>query len=271
MSRQVKRWIAMGVFAAVLATVFVMLGQWQLRRLDERRENNAVVEAHRALPVVSYDEVMTGVIDDADQWYRVSATGTYTGEQFQVRYRSLDGAYGSEAVAVLDTTQGESLLINRGFLVRQPGYPDGALPAPPEGEVTVTGFVRRNDRGDEGAMTPHENQIRLISSEALGTALGRDVVNGYVALLESTPSETDVLRPLGEPDLDEGPHLSYALQWFAFTLIGVVGMVVLVRADLRDRREARGQTPQQTATQPLESQHAPPATAAPQGQETPPQ
>ena len=174
MSRQVKRWIAMGVFAAVLATVFVMLGQWQLRRLDERRENNAVVEAHRALPVVSYDEVMTGAIDDADQWYRVTATGTYTGEQFQVRYRSLDGAYGSEAVAVLDTTQGESLLINRGFLVRQPGYPDGALPAPPEGEVTVTGFVRRNDRGDEGAMTPHENQIRLISSEALGTALGRD-------------------------------------------------------------------------------------------------
>ena len=267
MSRQVKRWIAMGLFAAVLATVFVMLGQWQLRRLDERRENNAVVEAHRALPVVSYDEVMTGTIDDADQWYRVTATGTYTGEQFQVRYRSLDGAYGSEAVAVLDTTQGESLLINRGFLVRQPGYPDGGLPAPPEGDVT--GFVRRNDRGDEGAMTPHENQIRLISSEALGTALGRDLVNGYVALLESTPSETDVLRPLGEPDLDEGPHLSYALQWFAFTLIGVVGMVVLVRADLRDRREARGQSLPGVAPEPSGSPVTPEATAAPQPPEIP--
>lgn len=259
----------MGVFAAVLATVFVTLGQWQLRRLDERRENNAVVEAHRALPVVSYDEVMTGTIDDADQWYRVTATGSYTGEQFQVRYRSLDGAYGSEAVAVLDTTQGQSLLINRGFLVRQPGYPDGVLPAPPEGEVTITGYVRRNDRGDEGAMTPHGNQIRLISSESLGAALGKELVNGYVALLESTPAETDALRRLGEPELDEGPHLGYALQWFAFTMIGVVGMVVLVRADLRDRREARGVALRQVAARPSETSHAPPETAPPQAPEMP--
>ena len=103
----------------------------------------------------------------------------------------------------------------------------------------MTGFVRRNDRGDEAAMTPHENQIRLISSDALGAALGEELVNGYIALLESTPAETDVLRPLAAPALDEGPHLSYALQWFAFTLIGVVGMVVLVRADLRDRRKER--------------------------------
>lgn len=270
MSRQVKRWIAMCVFAAVLATVFVTLGQWQLRRLDERRENNAVVEAHRALPVVSYDEVMTGTIDDEDQWYRVTATGTYTGEQFQVRYRSLDGAYGSEAVAVFDTAQGQSLLINRGFLVRQPGHPDGVLPAPPEGEVTITGYVRRNDRGDEGAMTPHENQIRLISSESLGRALGRELVNGYVALLESTPAESEALRRLGEPDLDDGPHLSYALQWFAFTLIGVVGTVVLVRADLRDRRESREQALRQAATHPSERPHAPAATASPQAPEMPP-
>lgn len=236
-SRQVKRWIAMGVFAAVLATVFVMLGEWQLRRLDERRQSNAVVEAHRDLPVAPYQEVMTGTIGDDDQWFRVTATGTYTADQFQVRYRSLDGAYGSEAVAVLETTQGDFLLVNRGFLVRQPGYPDGVLPAPPSGEVTVTGYVRRNDRGDEGAMTPHENQVRLISSDALGAALGKDLVNGYVALLESTPAETDELRPLAAPALDEGPHLSYALQWFAFTVIGVVGMVVLVRADLRDRKK----------------------------------
>ncbi|MHA6512164.1 SURF1 family cytochrome oxidase biogenesis protein [Tessaracoccus sp. Z1128] len=241
MSRQVRRWIAMGVFAAILATVFVMLGQWQLRRLDERRANNAVVEAHRDLPVAHYTEVMTGPITDADQWYRVTATGSYEPEQFQVRYRSLDGAYGSEAVAVLRTNEGDLLLVNRGFLVRQPGYPDGVLPAPPPGEVTVTGFVRRNERGDEGAMTPHEDQIRLISSDALGAAMGEDLVDGYVALIESTPAETDVLRTLAEPDLNEGPHLSYALQWFAFTVIGVVGMVVLVRADLRDRR--REQSP----------------------------
>lgn len=234
-----RRWIAMGVLAAILGTVFVMLGQWQLRRLDERRESNAVVAEHRALPVSPYHEVMTGTVDEEDQWLRVSATGSYGHAQFQVRYRSLDGAYGSYAVAVLTTDRGDRLLINRGFLPRRPGHPDGVLPAPPEGQVTVTGFVRRNDRGDQGAMTPHENQIRLINSAALGAALGTELVDGYLQLIESTPPETDELRTLPVPAPDEGPHLSYALQWFAFTVIGVVGFGVLIRAELRDRAADR--------------------------------
>lgn len=240
MSRQVKRWIAMGVLVVVLVITFIQLGQWQLRRLDERRESNATVQAHETLPVQPYTAVMTGEIEDDDQWYRVSATGTYTGDQFQVRYRSLDGAYGSEVVAVLATDQGDLLLINRGFLQREPGHPDGEMPATLEGTVTVTGYVRRNDRGDEDAMTPHVDQVRLLNSDALGKALGEDLVNGYVSLIESTPADPGGLTPLPSPNLqDEGPHLSYAFQWFAFTMIAVVGLGVLIRADIRDRKKAR--------------------------------
>lgn len=240
MSRQVKRWIAMGLLVVVLVVVFIQLGEWQLRRLDERRDSNASVQAHESLPVQDYSMVMTGPIGDGDQWYRVTATGTYTGEQFQVRYRSLDGAYGSEAVAVLRTEAGDNLLINRGFLTRKPGHPDGELPATMSGTVTVTGYVRRNDRGDENAMTPHENQIRLLNSDAIAASLGEEVVNGYVSLIESNPADDTALIPLSAPDLlDEGPHLSYALQWFAFTAIAVGGLAVLVRADIRDRRKAK--------------------------------
>lgn len=240
MSRQVKRWIAMGLLVVVLVTVFFQLGEWQLRRLDERRDSNAAVKAHESLPVRDYSEVMTGVIGDADQWYRVKATGTYTGQQFQVRYRSLNGAYGSEAVAVLQTDRGDHLLIDRGFLTRQPGHPDGELPPTVQGTVTVTGYVRRNERGDENAMTPHDNQIRLLNSDAIASSTGTAMVNGYVSLIESTPAEDASLTPLSAPDLqDEGPHLSYALQWFAFTVIAVGGLGVLIRADLRDRKKAK--------------------------------
>lgn len=240
MSRQMKRWIAMGLLVAVLVVVFIQLGEWQLRRLDERRDSNAAVKAHESLPTRDYSEVMTRTITDQDQWYRVTATGTYTGEQFQVRYRSLDGAYGSEAVAVLRTDKGDNLLVNRGFLTREPGHPDGELPPTVSGTVTVTGYVRRNDRGDENAMTPHGNQIRLLNSDAIAASLGEEVVNGYVSLIESAPADTTALKQLPAPDLlDEGPHLSYAMQWFAFTVIAVIGLGVLIRADIRDRRRAR--------------------------------
>lgn len=77
MSRQVKRWIAMGVLGAILAVTFVQLGQWQLRRLEERRERNATVVAHESEGVQPYADVMNKVIEEEDQWYRVTATGTY--------------------------------------------------------------------------------------------------------------------------------------------------------------------------------------------------
>ena len=240
MSKQVRRWIAMGVLAVVLAVAFIMLGRWQLDRLEERRERNATVVAHSAESPVPYTTHMgpDTVIEEGDQWYRVTATGTYEPEQFQLRYRSLNGAYGSEVFGLLNTGDGY-VLVDRGFLTRQPGYPDGTMPEAATGEVTVTGYVRRNMRGDEGSKTPHEGQIRTLDSEVLSATTGKPIANGYIQLIESTPAETDVLTPLGEPELDEGNHLSYALQWFAFTLIGVVGMGVLIRADIRDRRKER--------------------------------
>src|SRR5690606_3366232 len=96
MRRQIIRYVAMALCAGLLIVVFIQMGQWQLRRLDERRERNAVIVAHESLPVQPYSDVMNRPITDGDQWYRVTATGTYEPDGFQVRYRSLDGAYGSE-------------------------------------------------------------------------------------------------------------------------------------------------------------------------------
>ncbi|MFD0866693.1 SURF1 family protein [Tessaracoccus lubricantis] len=237
--KQVLRYVAIAVIGVLLAFTFVQLGRWQLDRLDQRRERNATVVAHESEAVRPYTEVMTGEIGDDDQWFRVTATGRYLPQQYQVRYRSLDGAYGSEFLAVLETEQGHHLLVNRGFAPRQGAAPAAELPALPTGTVEVTGFVQRNQRGDENAMTPHDGQLRLINSDVLGRATGLDLIDGYVSLIESSPADDGGLTPLGPPALDEGNHFSYALQWFAFTVIGVIGLVVLIRGDVRERRKAR--------------------------------
>lgn len=229
----------MGVLVVVLVTAFIMLGRWQLDRLDQRRERNSTVVAHENDTPRPYSEVMNKVIDDGDQWFKVTATGVYEPEQFQVRYRSLNGNYGSEIVGVLTTDEGDHLLVDRGFLQRQPGHPDGQMPAPTAGKVTVTGYVHRNENGDSTAVDPHGDQVRLINSDALGAALGKELVNGYVVLIESTPADTGGLTPVGTPDLTEGSHFSYALQWFSFAAVAVIGLVVLIRADIRDRRKEK--------------------------------
>lgn len=229
----------MGVLVVVLVTAFIMLGRWQLDRLEQRRERNSTVVAHENDTAQPYDEVMNKVIQDGDQWFKVTATGTYEPQQFQVRYRSLNGNYGSEIVGVLTTDEGDHLLVDRGFLQRDPGHPDGQMPAPMTGKVTVTGYVHRNENGDSTAVDPHGDQVRLINSDALGSALGKDLINGYIILIDSVPADTGGLTPVGTPELTEGSHFSYALQWFSFAAVAVIGLIVLIRADIRDRRKEK--------------------------------
>jgi len=235
-----KRWLALLLFVTVLVTAFVNLGEWQLRRLDERRDKNATVVAHESGPVLPYEQVFTREIGDADQWQRVRVSGTFDpSRQLVVRYRSNDGQTGWEAVAPLTASDGRVVLVDRGFKQRQPGtdFP-AAESAPPAGRVTITGYVRRNEQGADNATTPSEGSVRLINSDAIGRALGVSLVNGYIAAVTTEPADPGGFTPLALPPLDEGPHLSYALQWFTFSLIALVGLVVLIRNDLRDRRKA---------------------------------
>lgn len=232
------RWIALAVFVLVLGAVFIRLGEWQIHRLEQRRAQNAQIVRHQSDPVKPWSEVFTGQITDADQWQRVSVTGTYDADHMlTVRYRNVADQAGVEVITPLRTTDGRTILVNRGFLPRPRNAMDVALPDPPPGTVTVIGHVRRDEVGKSNATTPVQNTVRLINSPAIARWLGTPVVDGHIQAISSTPADAADLTEVPTPALDEGPHLSYALQWFVFSLIAVTGAVVLIRGDLRDRRK----------------------------------
>jgi cytochrome oxidase assembly protein ShyY1 len=216
------------------------MGEWQLDRLAQRQERNATTVSNEQAPVRSADQVFTRPISDADQWQRVEARGIFDPEhQFVVRYRQNGEAKGYQVVTPLRTSFG-AVLVDRGFVEMAPGtaIPTTA-PAPPSGEVRLTGYVRRNESGRRGAVSPANGQIRLINSDALQEALPYPVSNGYLSALTVDPPQSGGFTPVALPELSNGPHFWYAVQWFMFTAIGVLGIVVFIRADLRDRRRPR--------------------------------
>ncbi|WP_051215445.1 SURF1 family cytochrome oxidase biogenesis protein [Granulicoccus phenolivorans] len=243
MSRTVRRWVALILFATVLVIAMINLGEWQLRRLDERRAANQVVVTNSNNPPISYRDVMGGEVTDQMQWQRVTATGTFTGEQFQIRYRVVNGEDGYEVVAPLRTTQGDLILVDRGLAPVPSGerLPD-TLPAAPTGQVTVTGYLRRSEHGNDNAINPIDHRMRLINAPAIGAAMGQPVLDGYVAQTDIVPAGDGTLKPFVTPELSEGNHFSYALQWFTFSAIAVFGAVYFIRSDLKDRRKRRAAT-----------------------------
>lgn len=246
------RWLAIGVVVACLAVAFVNLGRWQLDRLQQRRDSNGTVVAHESAPVADWTTVFTHPLTDADQWQRVTATGTFDPDHsFVLRYRSANGTTGWQIVTPLRTAAG-NVLVSRGFAARptDQDFPATA-PAPPAGEVSLVGYVRRNEQGDSDALTPVNGSMRLINSDAVAPVVGYPLANGYIDAISLTPAATDGLVPVEPPELSEGNHFSYALQWFAFAGIAAFGLVVLVRSDLRDRRRAEAEAaPAMPAGQP---------------------
>jgi cytochrome oxidase assembly protein ShyY1 len=236
------RWTLLVLFVAVLGTVFVNLGEWQLHRLTARQQRNTDTVSNERNPVVGYQQVFDHPILERDQWQRVEARGVFDADhQFVLRYRSNGDANGYEVVTPLRTTSG-TVLVDRGFVSLERGEPIPAAadaPPPPTGEVTVTGHVRRDESGRSSAMTPVRGQMRLLNSGSVAATLPYPVVNGYIGLLSVDPPQTGEFQAVQLPEISDGPHFWYAVQWFMFTALALAGVFVFIRGDLRVRRQER--------------------------------
>jgi cytochrome oxidase assembly protein ShyY1 len=234
-------------FVLAFGTACAFLGNWQLDRLHSRRERNVSTLHNEQQAVLPWTDVFTRPILDADQWQRVTATGTFDADhQLVLRYRSSGDTEGYEVVTPLRTTTG-NVLVDRGIVPLTNGAQiPTAAPPPPAGEVTVVGHVRRDEEGKRSATTPVNGAARLISAPAFATTLPYPVVDGYIGLLTVDPAQVGGFQPIELPEISDGPHFWYAVQWFMFAGIGLAGVVVFIRGDLRERRTGQRKNPKKT-------------------------
>ncbi|WP_310528915.1 SURF1 family protein [Nocardioides sp.] len=247
-----RRWIVFLLVVILLAWVAWRLGEWQFHRLEERKVRNAIVERNESRAPVPVTDVMTtdSPLGAADEWKRVTATGTYAVEDtVVVRYRTREGAAGVDVVVPLVLVDGASVLVDRGwFATQNRGATPDDVPAPPAGEVTIEGWVRLDATGDSTQVT--EQSTRSINSERIGEALDREVVTGFVDLRSESPAADEELLPVELPELDNGPHFFYGLQWWFFGLLALFGFGYLVYDEARGGRgmvrgSRRSQGPEQ--------------------------
>jgi cytochrome oxidase assembly protein ShyY1 len=238
------RWLAFHALCLLGIVVMVNLAFWQLRRLDERQEFNAEVTERSAAPVQRLADVLPPdggpeLADELDalEWYAVRASGTYTDGQVVVINRSQGGQAGLNVVTPLRLDDGRLLLVNRGFV---PLTAD--VPAAPAGTVVVEGRLRTSQERRFGQVSDPADgvltEVRRIDVARLARQLDAEVVPLYLDLATSQPPEGALPIPVPEPDLSEGPHLSYAVQWFIFSAAVAVGWVLAVRWSVRKRSAA---------------------------------
>ncbi|MDQ6690831.1 MAG: SURF1 family protein [Gemmatimonadota bacterium] len=224
-----RKWI-LGVVAISLAIIFISLGLWQVRRLSARQRANDFLGARRFAPEVSLDSLPRDTA--AAHFRRVRIRGSYDYPQ-EIIY-TLRGRNGSPGVNILTPLlrngKDTAVLVNRGWVYSADGTTIDTQPWRETDAIDGHGFVETFPT--QGPFEPpspkRPRSFRRLDRARLAKILPYPIANYYVVLTDSASSPSAPPRVEQAP-LDDGPHRNYAIQWFSFAAISVVGLVIFLR------------------------------------------
>lgn len=235
-------WLVGHAVAVSAVVVFMMAGLWQLDRHEARRALDAELEQRLDAPVAQFAD-LAGADPSDIRFRRVSATGIFdVDEEVMLVLQPLRGVSGHHVLTPLVTAGGAAVLVDRGWVPLELDQPSDPQFAPPSGPITITGFVRTTQtRGRSVPVDGELSQIGRVDIDRLQRQIDETLAPVYIQLSEPLGGADDlpVVAPLGVLE-DAPPHLGYAVQWFIFSAVVVIGYAILMRRTSRGGGSAAG-------------------------------
>lgn len=232
------RWLGYWAMLAVFSIVCVFLGNWQFARRAEAQAEIARIDANygaEAIPLAEALPTLDSYDPDRNKWQPVTVVGEYLQDDaLLVRNRPNASKVGFEILAPLQLANGDVFVVNRGWIPAgdDPNDTTPTIPELPTGEVTVTARLMAGEPTIPGR-TPVENTVGTLNLPEIESMLGLPVYTAaYGQLMSERPASEHGILP-SKPERDEGPHLSYALQWYVFIVIALLGTLYGARQEYR--------------------------------------
>ena len=227
--------LAFAVFAVAVSLGCIRLGFWQLARLSERRASNSMITSRLGEVPVALDHVPNNA---SARFRRATVVGRYDfANEFVYTSRSRNGAPGVNVITPLRIGNGDTaVLVNRGWAYTPDGMHLDLSLFREDSNTAVDGFVEVFSTGPGPVSTPSvERAVRRLDRDSIAARvpyalapvnLVQQLVSGeFNTVNRGTPVRIE------PPPLDEGPHRAYAVQWFAFALVGIAGTILVLRRD----------------------------------------
>ncbi len=233
-----RRALAFVIFALSVSAGCVRLGFWQLSRLAERRELNTMLAERMGRSVAPVSQIARDTSTAA--FRRATAAGVYDfANEFALASRTRQGSPGVNIITPLKLSGSDTaVLVNRGWVYAPDAMTVDLAQWRERDTTTVTGYLTLIEPTARNTASAANNPrvVRHLSIDSLAARLPYPIEPVILVATDSTralaASDSTPAR-LFAPILDEGPHLGYAIQWFAFALIGIIGVIIGVRADRR--------------------------------------
>jgi cytochrome oxidase assembly protein ShyY1 len=234
-----RRWFGYLAMAVVFAAICVGLSHWQVARLDETRTANQLISRnYNSTPAELSDELPTLTsYSPRQEWRQVTVTGRYLlDSQLLVRNRPLNGQPGFEVLDPLLLPDGRVFVVDRGYVPtgNHQDSPD-VIPEPRSGTVTVTVHLQAGEPNLAGR-SGVKGQLATVHLPDVAKLVERPTyTRAYGLMISETPAAATIPAPQPQPELDEGLHISYAIQWILFGVMAFFGLGYAIRQEYRLR------------------------------------
>ena len=235
-----KRWLGWLIIVVIFAIACSFLSNWQFSRRAQVVAANSIVEGNYNKPALPISDVLVaGSLPAMNEWHPVSVTGHYVqGSALLVRNRPYAGVPGFHQVAVFQASDLQLYLVDRGWLPtgERQDSPD-LVPELPTGEIQIQARLRfaENLKGKDAPV----GQLAAISPLGAAAQIGakEPIASGFYLRLASEVPTSDVAPKLEtKPELSEGNHLRYAIQWIIFAILAFVTLTYFVRQEIEHYR-----------------------------------
>ena len=174
------------------------------------------------------------------EWQPVTTEGQFdSSSQILLRNRYSEGVYGFEFLTRFTDTAGQTFWVDCGWVkAGENATTQPELPALPAGEVKIVGRLRLDSSLPQGSFfaVPVSKSEGLISKANAQSGTTGSLSTFYLDLLSGSEKSLTPKVPAQLPELSDGPHMAYALQWIFFAGLVVYGRF-LIRRDVLSRKE----------------------------------
>lgn len=234
-----KRWLIWAALVLVFAVACSFLSNWQFSRRAEALAKIQSVATNFDQAPVALDEVAgSDAFDAKNEWRPVTLSGKFLIDHaVLVRNRPYNGSPGFLQLIPFQLDSGNVVAVETGWLpTGDDNHAPKIIPLPPATEQQIVARVRPSEptlNRDAPA-----KQLGTINVQALieKEALSGPVYKNFYVRLASPYSSAQFPKVLPRPELDEGNHLSYALQWILFALMAVSALVWAIKHETQAQR-----------------------------------
>jgi surfeit locus 1 family protein len=234
--------VLVALAGALLTAFFASLGVWQVERLAWKTDLIARVEARLAaqpVPAPARDE-WAAIERETHEYRRVSLDGRFLNDRETLVQAVTDLGPGFWVLTPFRRENGETVLVNRGFVPGDRRDPATRADALVEGATTVTGLLRLDEPGGAFLRENDPATDRWFSRDVAAIGAARGIEDPAPYFVDADRSADPSAYPVGGLTVVafRNHHLIYAITWFALAAM-VAGATAFVFLDDRRRRFAR--------------------------------